>query len=274
MAEIRPEALERLPHTATFSKVELMVALIPGHNRCGAVVKGFINAIHTHDSIVQEVEEVWRRVDENQRAYNKINKIYRNMDAFFYVCNSSPEDLAAFEDQLPRMTNIKNRLALIVDKTVRESVLAEYRAFRRTQKKFERLVGLRVTLDETRRRRDDVQTQLVLSRSLLSDARSREDAASNLISQDHLLADEKRLTLHEMFPNVHVGHVMTEINGTEVELLPFAEVLDVIRFAASPHRVTFRPHHFSFDLVRGRWVPLQERRALNVYVEDPILKVR
>jgi hypothetical protein len=87
-------------------------------------------------------------------------------------------------------------------------------------------------------------------------------------------ANDAKISLFELFANVHVGCVMTSLNGQDVEGLPFDDVLDTIRFTPSPHRVEFKRYDFSFDKVTGKWLPLAKMREMNTYVEDPLLRIR
>ena len=61
--EIRLESLDRIPHKATYTKVDLVIRFVPGNHRKGAVVMEFLNAIHVHDECVHQVEEKWVKVD-------------------------------------------------------------------------------------------------------------------------------------------------------------------------------------------------------------------
>ena len=267
LEELRIENLERLAYAATFTKVELVLKFMPGHSGRGAIVRDFLHAIHHHDQIVHRVEEQWHRVDVLQKDYNRLNKVYRNMDVFYYTTNANPSDLIQYEDMLPRMNRIKERLAQITDMKVRASVLEEYRIFKKEQKKYNRVIALRAELLKLKDQRDVLQNELTEAQQQLSQLRLQEEMAANKISQDHMLANEQRISLHEMFPNVHMGHILTEINEVDVENLSFKEILDTIRFSKSPHKCLFKRYHFS-----GKWVHVKEKRAMNVYVEDPALK--
>ena len=272
LEELHIENLERLPYVATFTKVELVLKFMPGHGGRGAIVKDFLHAIHDHDQVVHEVEEQWLRVDTLQKDYNRINKVYRNMEIFYYTVNTNPSGLSEFEELLPRMNRIKERLAQITDVKVRASVVEEYRRFRRKQKKYTRVIALRSELLQLKDRRDLVQKELVEAQQLLSQLRLQEEAAANKISQDHMLANDQRISMHELFPNVHVGHILTEINEVDVENANFKEVLEIIRFSKSPHKCIFKRYLFSFNSVTGKWMHVKDKRAMNVYIEDPALR--
>lgn len=272
LEELRIENLERLPYAATFAKVELVLKFMPGHGGRGAIVRDFLHAIHDHDQIVHEVEEQWHLVDILQKEYNRQNKVYRNMDVFYYTTNTNPSDVIEYEDMLPRMNRIKERLAQISDAKVRASVIEEYRVFKKKQKKYNRIIALRIELLKLKDQRDALQKELTEAQQHLSQLRLQEEAAANKISQDHMLANDRRISMHEMFPNVHMGHILTEINGVDVENLSFKEILETIRFSKSPHKCIFKRYHFSYDVVAGKWMHVRDKRAMNVYVEDPALK--
>jgi chaperonin cofactor prefoldin len=179
LEELNIEKLERISHVATFAKVELVLGFMSGHSGRGAIVIKFLNAIHIHNQLVHEVEECWVQVDSLQKLHNKTNKLFRNMDSFFYVSNKDPADLSAFEEMIPRMRVINERLKQITDKEVKSAVVAEYRSFKRKEIKYDRLLRLRQQLDKIRTVRDAYQHQLVEAQLALSECRKKEEAASN-----------------------------------------------------------------------------------------------
>ena len=123
------------------------------------------------------------------------------MDAFFYVANKDPMELVAYEDMLPRMVNIEDRLKRITDEVIKQEVLKEYKLFLRKSKRCDRLIALRKQLEKTKSIRDAYQVELAGAQQERNESRRREEEASNKVSQDHMRANESHRTLHELFPN-------------------------------------------------------------------------
>lgn len=84
------------------------------------------------------------------------------------------------------------------------------------------------TLIKARNTRDDGRRRLVAEEKSLSMMRVEEVELSRRISDDHVVANARGMHVSEVFPNIHLGHIMVSINDTPVEDMPFEEVVKTI----------------------------------------------
>lgn len=98
--------------------------------------------------------------------------------------------------------------------------------------------------------------------------------AATLISDDHVVADEKGIFIGEMFPTIQAGYILTEINFVPTEDQAFDGILALIRNTKPPHRAFFKRYDMRKDPLTGEWATLEQLRDDGVCVEDPRLPVR
>ena len=96
----------------------------------------------------------------------------------------------------------------------------------------------------------------------LSSLRVEESDLSRRISDDHVVADSRGMHVSEVFPNIHLGHVMVVVNETAVEGLPYEEVVKIIDKFRSPHKVAFKRYDFRQDPITDKWLSLEELRDM------------
>lgn len=99
--------------------------------------------------------------------------------------------------------------------------------------------------------------------------REQERVLSLRVSDDHLAADERGLSVGEVFPNIQAGYVLTRFNHTDVETTAFDSVIALINTTKPPHKVIFKRYDMKLDPLTNIWRPLQELRDSGVYIEDP-----
>ena len=275
LTDITDLAPRRMSHLATFTKIELVIRFMPGSGGVGAVVHSFLHAAHTHEQIVHIVEEKWRLSDELSKKYKKMNKLYRNLDAFYYVSNKNPAELDMYEEMKPRMTgSLESRLQSASDSRMKADLIAEDNAFKELEVRCERLIALRAELSKMKQIRDTCQLESVTALEDLNYSKSQEILAANKVSQDHMLAIQRKISLHELYANIHIGYILIRINDQEVEHLPFQQIMKVIKFSSSPHNAEFQRYDSIYDPAKGRWTHLSEQRAKKMYIADPIIKCR
>jgi hypothetical protein len=196
------------------------------------------------------------------------------MDAFYYIANSRPLDIEKYEELLPRMYNITDRLRRIDDKVVKEQAILEYKAFKKSRPYCERIIELRGRLEYLKEQRNSIQNSLTDAQMELNTMRNLEMTLANKVSQDHMEANSKSLSLFELFPTVKYGYILTNLNEIYIENDSYENILNTIKYMPSPHICTFKRYDYMYELGPGTWIPLQRCRTLNMYVEDPLVRVR
>lgn len=127
------------------------------------------------------------------------------------------------------------------------------------------------TYCKTRNKRDEILSLIKTNEKILFDLKEKEKILSYLICEDHIIANDLKKNIGEIFPNVHLGYIITSINGIEVENLPFTEVINKIKMAKSPHHVVFRRYDYRFNPYAGIWMTLEDLRQKGVCIDDPLL---
>ena len=70
----------------------------------------------------------------------------------------------------------------------------------------------------------------------------------------------------------HIGFIISKINGIDLEDMVYAECLEMIDQASTPHQLEFRRYNYRQDMMTGEWLSLQDMRLKGMYVEDPRVK--
>lgn len=271
-AELKLEGFERLKQTSTFHRLDLAIEFIAGHNNIGAVVKRFTDAIHLHDEIVKRIEEMWKQIDELRRVFNTKNRLFRNMDSAWTLLNHRPDDFSEYLLLRPKMKNIDERIKKITDTKAKIKAEADRSRFIELEPICSNLSIAYAALEGSRRERDISREALVAAETAFNRLRDEEKRMSSLISDDHIIADEKLKTVQSLHPNVLDGLVLKAINGNDVEYLGYEEIVKTIAACASPHVAEFLRYDHRYDPFNGLWKSLQQLRDMGVCIDDPMIQ--
>ena len=93
----------------------------------------------------------------------------------------------------------------------------DYRRFKFLEPRMERLITMQESLQAIREGK-----QLSFQRSQEADKalekhKELEKLAADRISNDHVVADEQRVGVAELFPTVQLGYIICSVNGNECE---------------------------------------------------------
>jgi len=97
----------------------------------------------------------------------------------------------------------------------------------------------------------------------LEEAREAEKAGAVRITSDHVVADDQRVSVAELFPTIAVGFIVTSVNGNQCEDLPFANIKAFVYENFPPHTLQMRRYDYRRDMTKGNWWSLQELRDQN-----------
>jgi hypothetical protein len=260
-------------YEANFEKVQLVVQFVPGHNGQNAISRSFIEAIKIHDSMVKEIEEKWVFMDQLKRDLTKKTRLFRNLDAAWNTLNQRPDDFSEYLTLLPRMRNIKERIKLMKNLKARARAETELARFEELRPTCLKLLAVHKELNNSREIRDAAQQGLLAAESEFDKLRSREKELAELITDDHIIADERKLSLAEYFPNIHMGFMLQSINGHNLSQMSFDDCMSFVSRVRPPHKVDFRRYDYRFDPIENIWNTLPELREHGTHVEDPMLTV-
>lgn len=258
--DLKYEYYERKRFSATFDRMDLSLKFRSGVDEIGAIVIKWVDGIFNHDAHVKKIEEQMDLIDNLRKIYDKDNRTFKNWDAAWDCINTSPEDYAEFLELRPNSLNFEIRIQTMTDSSEKAAAEAEYIRYKELEPKCSKMFDVEIALNAQRDTRDASRRVLVAEERILSEMREVERTLARMISDDHVVADSRGEYISELFPNVHLGHILSTINGIPVETLPFHQVLDVIRGCRSPHRAVFRRYDFRSDPITGNWLSLQQLR--------------
>jgi hypothetical protein len=261
--ELLLEYYERRRFNATFDRIDLCLKFRSGLNGIGAIAIRWVDGIHNHDAQVKKIEEQMDLVDKARKIYLKENRTFKNWDAAWNsALNTSPEDYAEYLELKTNGETFHERMKEIKDSVARATAEAEYVRYRILNPKCSKIFLAESAWQGAKDTRDEAQRVLVEHERVLSELRQEEKQLAALISDDHVVADSRGEYVSELFPNVHLGHILSTLNGVPVETLPFTEALDLILTSKSPHRAVFRRYDYRSDPMTGQWFSLQQLRDL------------
>ncbi len=270
--ELKIENYERRRYVAVFDRIDLVLEFRAGKDGIGATIKCFLDAISKHDEIVTQIENQMNSVKEFKRIYRKKNRLFRNLDSAWNLMMTNPVEFNEYLDLLPKMERIEERIEQITDAESKAKVVALYERFKALEPVCSRQLAVYELYTKARDERDESMKVLVKAEAKVIKLKEEEKFLASLISDDHIIADDMKKSMTQLFPNVHVGYILSAINGEPVENLPFEHVLNRVHRATSPHNAEFRRYDYRFDPFNSTWHSLAELRDLGVCVEDPLLQ--
>lgn len=270
--ELKLENYSRRAQSAVFDRIDLVIDFRPGKDNIGATVKSFLDAIIKHDLHVHKYEEKLVQINELRRDYRKKNRLFRNLDSAWNVILTNPTDFNEYLSLIPKVQNAEQRLEEMTDPHAKARLSNQFQRYNLLYPICSKQQIIYDAYKIARENRDLATKLLVQAERELYLIKEEEKKLAAKISDDHVIADEMHKTLTAFFPNVHVGFILSKINGEDVEFLPYEDVWSKIRTARPPHNAEFKRYDYRFDPFTSQWYSLQELRDLGVCVEDPLLQ--
>jgi hypothetical protein len=261
-SEMKIEGYERRRLAVNFDRIDLICELKPGYNGVGAVLKGFINAIPGYDEFVKKIEEKMDEIEELKKLDTKTNRHFMNWDAAWNLLNKKPDEYLEYIDLIPQIEQLSEDMNNTDDPIERAICSAKLERHAYLHYVYEDYLEVEKQLKATREERDRVRDEYLAKVSEFHALQDQERKMAARIGRDHVTADAKKIHLSDLFPNIRLGFILSNINGDDVENLPFAEVLSVIKTHRPPHRAEFRRYDYKVDPMTGAWVDLERIREL------------
>jgi len=252
-----------------------------GRNNKNAVITKWYDPIKEHDEAVKDVEEKMEVAKALARVYAVESRTQRNWDAVWLLMNDRPEELTEY-NELKKKNNLtgdfnKDKETYneyyegLKDARIKVEAEEEWKRFCTLKPKCERLIKMQIALHDIRETKTQAFENSRNADKDLEKAKDKEKASAARISADHVIADQERVGVAELFPTVQVGFVVTNVNGFECENKDFDAIHSLILEHFPPHTLQFRRYDYRRDMAQGNWWSLQELRDQNKYVEDPRL---
>jgi hypothetical protein len=270
--ELKLENHERRSNNAVFDRIDLVIEFQSGKDNIGAIVQGYIDAILKHDTIVKEIELKMILIDEIKKQYRKKVRLFRNLDNTWNLIYTNPIEFTEYCDLLPKMKNIEKRLELIDDIEVKSRLTMQFERFKLLEPFCSRQKIIYELYQTARKEKEAVTKEYIEAEKHLNELKDIEKNLSSLISDDHMIADEKGISLTDLFPNIHIGYILTKINQYAVESLPYSEVMKAIARSKSPHRIEVKRYDYRYNVFEKKWYSIDELRRNGVLIENPILR--
>ena len=265
------EKYERLPYKAVFDRLDLCSQFKPGKNKIGAIFEKFVESIYLHDEIALQMDRQQHVIDGLRKIENKKDRIYRNWDSTYNLMNTFPTEFEEYLSLIPKVQNFEQRMAKLTDPEMIAKAEMEYERYKNLYLKCSGLQSVHVALQGARQERDEAREILMAAEKEMNDMRDEEVKIANKISDDHAQADEQGLFVGRIFPQVHEGDILVELNTQDVEDWEFAKVMHAIRTAQSPHICVFKRYDYKEDPVTGVWHPFDYFRNKGIFIDDPRL---
>jgi hypothetical protein len=273
--------VSRPTFSATFDNAPLTLKLEAGRDGKNAVLTKWFDPIKEHDEIVKDVEEKQAVAKALARVYAAAARTVKNWDAAWLIMNERPEELEEYLT-LKKKHGFKGDLATdkeifikyfddLKDPKVKVESEVEWKRFVTLNAKSERLLTMQNAVMETRDMKDQAFKNSQQADVEYDKSKETEKEGAARISSDHVVADEQRVGIAELFPTIQNGFIVTAVNGNECEDLPFADIQTLIFENFPPHTLQMRRYDYRRDMAKGNWYSLQELRDQNKYVEDPRL---
>jgi hypothetical protein len=270
--ELKLENHERRPNNAVFDRIDLVIEFQSGKDNIGAIVTGYVDAILKHDTIVKEIELKMILIDEIKKSYRKKVRLFRNLDNTWNLIYTNPIEFTEYCDLLPKMKNIEKRLEMIDDIEVKSRLTMQYERFKLLEPFCSRQKIIYELYQKARKEKETVTKEYIEAEKHLNELKDIEKGLASLISDDHMIADDKGISLTDLFPNIHIVYILKKINQFSVENLPYGEVMKAIARSKSPHRIEVKRYDYRYNVFEKKWYSIDELRRNGVLIENPILR--
>eukprot|EP01038_Epipyxis_sp_PR26KG_P007566 gene7566-10307_t len=272
--ELKLETYPRPPRLAVFDRLDLVVEFRAGNDQIGAVIKNFKNAIPAHDEIVKAIEEKMDEIKECRKFYTKKNRLFRNLDSAWNVMLEMPTHFFDYVALIPKMKNIEERIQLVKDEKIKAELIYDFKRYKELHPICSNQMVIYDSYNEARNERDEALKKYVKAEQELVRLKEKEKELASLISDDHVIADFRKMTISATFPHIHEGYILHRINGVLVEHITYSEVIFKLQRSKSPHEAEFKRYDYRFDPFSQVWRSLQELRDMGVCLEDPMLQIQ
>lgn len=188
-----------------------------------------------------------------------------------HQASNNAEDYSEFLEMQPRMENMEERLLLIQDPKIKLKMETEWARYLELEDVCSRMQQAQKALEVAKEERDVAQALLMKSEAMLVKYRSDERKLAQMITDDHIIADEKGVQVAQTFPNVQPNNILFSLNGVEVEEISFKDINTALKKLKPPHNCVFRRYDFRFDTFSGKWNSLADLREWGVCIDDPMM---
>jgi len=185
-----------------------------------------------------------------------------------------PDEYSEYVELLPRMDGIEERIKRIKDSKAKMKAETDWKRFLELEEKgYSKYVPVEQKLNDAKSEKDEARDVSTKCENDLIKLREIERVASTKITDDHIIAKEKGLSLGEFFPNVRVGFILSSFMSEDVENMEYKKILAKIRATKPPHKCEFKRYDFRFNPFTKLWQSLAELRAEGRAVEDPMISI-
>ena len=201
--ELKLETYPKRSQKATFDRINLVIDFQAGSSGIGATVKSFIDAIPNHDEIVKCIEEKMKEIEHFKKVYRQKTRFFRNLDSAWNVMLDSAYSFDEYLQLLPKVKNAESRLARITDVEAKAELQAKYDRFKELEPVCSKQMVIYQEYKRARDDRDDALATLVKAEKQLGALKENEVFLASQITSDHIIADEMKKSISNLFANVH-----------------------------------------------------------------------
>jgi hypothetical protein len=168
-----------------------------------------------------------------EREYNQENKTSKNWDASFLIMNdNSPVDGYLAIKKKNKLTGnladdkimFKDYYDLLTDAKSRVQAESEWLKYSNLNPLCERLLLMSARVTTIRESKDQSFLDLKAYEKMLEAAHDEERETAKKINADHVLADDKKIGITELFPTVQCGFCIVGVDGIECENWPYEHI--------------------------------------------------
>lgn len=262
------ETVARRRFKADFDSLDLTFAFAPGRDDRNYIITKWLDPIADHSLAVVAVEQTLAVFTLKKKEYMADYRVLRNWESAWLMLNKHPEELKDYIRLKEEMRDLHTRVKKMKP-AERLQAEEDFRRYRELQGKCERLLEAQVMLERCREQKEQSQKIFTQSGKDLDVAKKREKELAQLISDDHVEADRRGMTMQACFPKVQVGFMISKINHVDTEDLNTEDIIEQMEKADRPHQVEFRRYDYMQNVISGQWESLQELRMQGKFVEDP-----
>lgn len=269
--KMKPPPVRSKPIVGVFENALLTLEWSCGFGGVNAVVRGWKHPVRDHDEAAQAVEDQMVATEEAQKAYARKCRFVQNWETAWILMNERPEILDEFLKLRPIVKNLEERMRHMRSK---EKAKAEesLNRFKELEPTCKRLLEAKAQLDEARRVKQEAFGEMRAAEQRLEVTVGREREAAELITGDHVVADEQKLPISELFVGVFVGMIAATINGVRVRDTPFKDIVDLLERKVSKRQHVIEFERYDYRYVVDKWEHVDAMRARGLYVEDAKIK--
>lgn len=243
----------------------------PGYQDKNLILFGWKDAIGKHDAIVNGIEKVIKDYHDIEREFKIAYRLFQNHQIAWIEMNNKPAEMEEYEKLKFQYegADIKNLMDSITTIEERAQVETEWERYKELEPWAERIIAFKDVFLKRQEEKDEVFERLKQIDKLLNDTKAMEKKIANDITEDHQIADEQKIGLGDIFPKIRLFMAITEINGQNIEDMPYKEILKIFKRAVPPHVCIFQRYDYRRHELTKEWFSQEKIRALGKWVEDP-----